>query len=205
MTSRRLSFYKVEAGNYQVSTFAGTPLGEVRRLTGPQGGCWRAVTPTGSHLPIDFTSRQDAGEALFQEAEDRSRAARDADLGRTGPSPAWTFYVDVQDNEENCLVITAEAADGVARGEFSFRWVDLDGSPCPCPRLEAYQDGWKVLHVSGLLPFMALWAEDISMATVIGCLRALGFVIRRDQPIESTQIEWTDGTLARPRSPQRPV
>lgn len=163
------------AGNYDVRSAAGSTLGSVQKTS--KG--WAASIPTGIPLPVLFASRGRAGEALFQAADDRYRAARDTDLGRRAPDGA-TFFVDVQDNEAHCLVVTHEDVDGVNEGEFTFRWVDLDGDPCPCPRMESYNDGWRALHASGLLPFMALWAENISMVDMITCLRNLGFVIRRD-------------------------
>lgn len=174
---RRLSFYRIGASHFEVMTSAGTTLGEVRRMTGPQGRCWRATVPDGAPIPRDFATRQVAAEALFMAADDRYRAASDADLGRDpvarrSTPDGSTFYVDVMDN---CLVVSLEHPSAGTVGEFSLRWVYDEACR---PRLQAYQDGWKVLEVSGLLPFMALWAEDISMAKVVGCLRGLGFTIR---------------------------
>lgn len=85
-TRHHLSFYKLAAGHYQVATFVGSPLGEVQRVLGSAGWCWRAITPDGSHVPLDLGTRFDAGEALFRAANDR--ASRAMPVAENGAKPS---------------------------------------------------------------------------------------------------------------------
>lgn len=95
-----------------------------------------------------------------------------------------TWFVTIPANEDHRVTVSLEQ-DGSTLGEFSFHWVDLDGEPCPCPRLEAYQDGWGALLQCGVLTYMALWKEDISIDAVVSALQVLGYTVR-DRRVPAT-------------------
>lgn len=81
------------------------------------------------------------------------------------PDAGWHFQVMA--NEPERIHITAETPEG-SLGEFSIVWVPLGDEAGP--RLECFDDGWRLLAMSGLLDFMATWPQDMTVAQVLDAL-----------------------------------
>jgi hypothetical protein len=81
----------------------------------------------------------------------------------------WGFAVMA--NEPLCVVVSPEPSRG---GEFQIKWRQV-GALGMVARLEAFDDGWGTLAMSGLVPEMATWRDGITLPEVVAHLEALGF------------------------------
>ena len=73
------------------------------------------------------------------------------------------------------IMIGDYCEDGGTSGEFAIRWMSVANKITP--RLEAFDDSWKVLNdYADILPHLAkLDSSDPSPETVVGILKQCGF------------------------------
>lgn len=86
----------------------------------------------------------------------------------------------LQPRETDELNISLGAAGGGTHGEFRIVFIELGGGP-PAPRLEAFNDGWAALNLSGLVPRLAGLDDRAAKADVIALLLDMGMTDETDR------------------------
>lgn len=94
------------------------------------------------------------------------------------------------------------STEGGCDGEMAMRWHDL-GSLGPTPRLEAFQDSWRLLPAFGdVLAWMAEHRRP-TPDEFCAALLAMGFadLTERERPVASEVEAWRSGDFAQPSPP----